>query len=252
MGQEIIANTFPLLAAFLIGTTTPQSNFVALQSLTVQKPEKHIVWMVEKDETLSGIAALYYGGGSYWTTLWQDNQWVKDPDDIRSGWKLTLRKKRPSEPTPLPDTLAMTSQEPPRNPLQPSQTLPTTQPAPSAFLASGSPYDGVYQQAGLKYNVPWQVLYGLHLTETGLRNGAISNAGGTGAQGPMQFMPGTWSSYAVDGNGDGVADINNADDAIYTAAHFLATHGTLNNGLRSYGGNTPGILTAARARGFSQ
>ena len=33
------------------------------------------------------------------------------------------------------------------------------------------------------------------------------------AVGPMQFIPGTWAGYGADGNGDGVRDPNNIDDA---------------------------------------
>ena len=41
------------------------------------------------------------------------------------------------------------------------------------------------------------------------------------AIGPMQFLPETWSRWAVDGNGDGVADPHNLYDATATAARFL-------------------------------
>lgn len=41
------------------------------------------------------------------------------------------------------------------------------------------------------------------------------------AVGPMQFIPGTWRSYAVDGNGDGASDPNNIYDAAYGAGRYL-------------------------------
>lgn len=121
----------------------------------------------------------------------------------------------------------------------------------STMVYPQSDYEQVYKDAGAKYDIPWQILYGIHLTETGLRNGDIRNYQGSGAQGPMQFMPGTWKVYGVDGDGDGIADINNAQDAIYSAANFMHKHGSIANGLRSYGGNAYGVLAAARARGFS-
>ena len=41
------------------------------------------------------------------------------------------------------------------------------------------------------------------------------------AIGPMQFLPETWSKWATDGNGDGVADPHNLYDAATTAGRFL-------------------------------
>ncbi|MFI9509266.1 lytic murein transglycosylase [Nocardia sp. NPDC052566] len=45
------------------------------------------------------------------------------------------------------------------------------------------------------------------------------------AIGPMQFLPGTWSLYAADGNGDGVADPNNVFDAALAAGKYLCSGG---------------------------
>jgi len=45
------------------------------------------------------------------------------------------------------------------------------------------------------------------------------------AYGPMQFIPSTWSRWASDGDGDGVADIDDIDDAAYAAARYLCGGG---------------------------
>jgi hypothetical protein len=45
------------------------------------------------------------------------------------------------------------------------------------------------------------------------------------AMGPMQFLPGTWARYAVDGNGDGKADVQNVFDATLAAARYLCGGG---------------------------
>lgn len=42
-----------------------------------------------------------------------------------------------------------------------------------------------------------------------------------GAQGISQFMPGTWASVGVDGDGDGTADVWNPTDAIVTQGHYM-------------------------------
>ena len=43
--------------------------------------------------------------------------------------------------------------------------------------------------------------------------------------GPMQFLPGTWSRYASDGDGDGKADPQNVYDAALAAARYLCSGG---------------------------
>jgi len=45
------------------------------------------------------------------------------------------------------------------------------------------------------------------------------------AMGPMQFLPGTWSRYASDGDGDGNADVQNVFDASLAAARYLCSGG---------------------------
>jgi hypothetical protein len=46
-----------------------------------------------------------------------------------------------------------------------------------------------------------------------------------GAEGWMAFLPSTFAEWGVDGNGDGVKDIFNAADAIYSAANYLHDSG---------------------------
>jgi membrane-bound lytic murein transglycosylase B len=55
------------------------------------------------------------------------------------------------------------------------------------------------------------------------------NAGGrpvyARAIGPMQFLPGTWSRFASDGDGDGKADPQNIFDAALSTARYLCSGG---------------------------
>ncbi|HVU92908.1 MAG TPA: lytic transglycosylase domain-containing protein [Jatrophihabitans sp.] len=71
--------------------------------------------------------------------------------------------------------------------------------------------------------LPWNVLAGIGQVETD--HGQNKNVSSAGAMGPMQFMPATWAEYGIDGDGDGVANILDQADAIYSAAHYLCANG---------------------------
>lgn len=81
----------------------------------------------------------------------------------------------------------------------------------------------LYVAAGRRYQVPWQLLAGIGMAET--RHGRNNRTSPAGAQGLMQFMPGTFRAYGVDGNHDGRRDIHNDADSIFSAAHYLVASG---------------------------
>jgi hypothetical protein len=233
----------PLAPLSLQETPVASSSFIFTRVL----PEGNFVAHTAEDgETLKLIAEAYYGNSDYWTTIWNDNAVISDPDNLTEGFLIRLRVPKPEEPVELNDDLKRKLLELGPRPVF-AAIRATIVVAPSGYPQSN--YEEVYKAAGEKFGVPWQILYGIHYTETGLRNGEIYNYQGSGAQGPMQFMPGTFRAYAVSAHG-GAPDINNAEDAIYSAANFLARHGSLQAGLQSYGGNTAGTLAAARSKGF--
>jgi peptidoglycan hydrolase CwlO-like protein len=91
-------------------------------------------------------------------------------------------------------------------------------------MAGSAAYFALYHAAARTCpGLSWSVLAAIGQVESGHgRNPGVSYAG---AQGPMQFMPATFAHYAVDGDGDGVMDIQSAADAIFTAAHYLCANG---------------------------
>jgi hypothetical protein len=114
----------------------------------------------------------------------------------------------------------------------------TTSPSPGVFTipslpASSCAINGVppvlipiYQRASAKYGLGPQgpaVLAGINAVETAF--GTNLGPSSAGAVGWMQFMPETWATYGVDANGDGVADPNNPEDAIFAAASYLKAAG---------------------------
>jgi membrane-bound lytic murein transglycosylase B len=69
------------------------------------------------------------------------------------------------------------------------------------------------------------------------------------AVGPMQFIPGTWARYASDGNGDGVADPQQIDDAALAAARYLCGNG---RDMASAQGWWSGILSYNNSTEYAQ
>lgn len=73
------------------------------------------------------------------------------------------------------------------------------------------------------------------------------------AVGPMQFIPSTWATMGADGNGDGVQDPQNIDDAALAAARYLCTASTMTTpsswraAVQSYNNSTPYIDSIAAA-----
>lgn len=101
-----------------------------------------------------------------------------------------------------------------------------------------SNFDEIYVRAQNAYGVDARILKAVHLVETGGSGSTgLKNHTGSGATGPMQFMPSTWKRHGVDGNGDGVADINNVEDAIFSAAAYLKACGYPNVQKALYGYN---------------
>lgn len=84
----------------------------------------------------------------------------------------------------------------------------------------------IYQAAAAKYKLGSKgpsILAAIHGIESAF--GTNLDTSSAGANGQMQFMPGTWEAYGVDANGDGKKDLNDPQDAIFSAAHYLRASG---------------------------
>jgi cell wall-associated NlpC family hydrolase len=107
------------------------------------------------------------------------------------------------------------------------------------------------EAAGSRFDVPWAVLAGIYREECDFGQSTLAGCdppgseNGAGAQGPGQFLPGTWrkglaphqiiqpgpptasttEGFATDGDGDGVADPWDPADATASTARLLAADG---------------------------
>lgn len=141
--------------------------------------------------------------------------------------------------------------------LVPSITIKNTlEKVSEQLFETGVPEDYIplYQKAADAYDVPWTLLAAHHRVETkfSTMDPLLSFAG---AEGPMQFMPCTfvgwehptctdlgkgdipesektdvetiqkYGGYGADGDGDGIADPYNLEDALHSAANFLSHSG---------------------------
>lgn len=86
-------------------------------------------------------------------------------------------------------------------------------------------YVKLYKESAKKYGFEkdWYVLAAIGQVES--NHGQNMGPSTAGAMGPMQFMPSTWATSGVDGNGDGVANIMDPRDAIPAAAGYLKEGG---------------------------
>jgi cell wall-associated NlpC family hydrolase len=108
-------------------------------------------------------------------------------------------------------------------------------PPQTAVAEIPAEYLALYEQAGLAFGLPWQLLAGIGKVECDhgqnpdpacTQEGAVNSAG---AGGPMQFLASTWQSYGIDADGNGIADRWDPVDAIFSAANYLRASGAPND-----------------------
>jgi murein DD-endopeptidase MepM/ murein hydrolase activator NlpD len=98
----------------------------------------------------------------------------------------------------------------------------TTHPVMTKSMSFGE-LNALWHRAGASYGIPWQVLAAINKIESNFgRNMGPSSAG---AVGWMQFMPSTWLRWGTDATSDGIADPWDPEDAVFSAARYLAAAG---------------------------
>jgi hypothetical protein len=102
---------------------------------------------------------------------------------------------------------------------------PRTLTLPGWRIIAPEPADNLlryYKEASAATGIPWEVLAAVNLVESGM--GRLDGISVAGAQGPMQFLPSTWTEPGI-----GKGDIRNPRDAIHAAARYLVRRGGPDN-----------------------
>jgi murein DD-endopeptidase MepM/ murein hydrolase activator NlpD len=124
----------------------------------------------------------------------------------------------------VPDaSMALPSADVPNAPGSIALPLAFTAPPVQQRTMAFAELNALWHRAGASYGIPWQVLAAINKIESNFgRNMGPSSAG---AVGWMQFMPSTWLRWGTDATGDGIADPWIPEDAVFSAARYLAAAG---------------------------
>jgi hypothetical protein len=120
------------------------------------------------------------------------------PGDLAAAARANLAANR---------SLGSLSGPPPAHPPK----LHTVEPPPAGVLL------GYYRAAQRRFHVAWQVLAAVNFIES--KFGRVTSNSSAGAQGPMQFIPSTWTAYGMGG------DVHDPRDAVMGAANYLSASG---------------------------
>ena len=138
------------------------------------------------------------------------------------------KSKGGQDKNPKPDEKQGTDQEKGANNPEEDAAAAPVAPLPQSCGMTAVPpmLIPIYQAASEKYDLGQagpSILAAINEIESGF--GANLGPSSAGAVGWMQFMPSTWDAYGVDADGDGKADPNDPEDAIFAAARYLRAGG---------------------------
>jgi hypothetical protein len=85
---------FVTIAASLSASYAPSAAIQATDASVVSQSSSYLV---REGDTLTSIASAVYGEADYWSVLWNDNDWIENPQVIEPSWNLKIRSTTPTE-----------------------------------------------------------------------------------------------------------------------------------------------------------
>ncbi len=172
MGQDLLSGVLALSIVLLNPSSTPSAK---LTSQIVEVAEMRD-YAVKEGDSLSTIAEKEYGSMDFWINVWNDNDWIDQPNLIEKDWKLKIRNTKPLAAATLSAALEKKIQQ--KRQIANIQTSPTA----STFTYTGGPLNEA------------QITF-LGNCESGM---TAERNSGNGYFGAFQFSPGTWRSMGTE------------------------------------------------------
>ena len=182
MEQNILSGVlaFSLVLLNPSGTSSTQ---VTSQTLIKEEVRDYTV---KNGDTITKIAEKEYGSKDYWTIIWNDNPWIKNPDLIEKDWKLKLSLEKPTSVATLSSDLdKKLSAKQNSKPAQAQTVTAQTQAQIAPAVSSATTVGGPLNEAQINF---------LGNCESGMT--ATRNSG-NGYYGAFQFSIGTWNAMGT-------------------------------------------------------
>lgn len=84
-----------LLALGIFASSFSPQAAPATTDLPIPELIQEVSYVVKEGDTLASISEEQYGYQDYWTTIWNDNDWIEDPDQLEPDWEIKLRTTPP-------------------------------------------------------------------------------------------------------------------------------------------------------------
>ncbi len=144
-------------------------------------------YRVKEDDTLASIAEKEYGSSELWVNIWNDNEFIENPDVIEKNWVIKLKTKKPFLKETLKESLEKKLE------INKKEVIISITPTPSLVQTTSTttastpvPVDPAFSP---KFLNEAQITF-LGQCESGMT--ATRNSG-NGYYGAFQFSIGTWN-----------------------------------------------------------